>query len=213
MDVSLLRADRYDSLFVSNVHDMIKTFCRSEKKRSIAVARIVSLLRQRLGSSELKTAHTVVAPTSRRQLTGKAVIMYSVTEWPPFLVDAMDKVGMCEADFGGDKRLFVMYVSEKCAWRGVVAIVTPAEGFFPETEREPRPLNTMPAQSVGRYFCPGGCSAPGCPLMARGETPGKLMACERCRVAQYCSKQCQAADWRAHKPVCGQCASIATLRD
>ena len=28
---------------------------------------------------------------------------------------------------------------------------------------------------------------------------GKLLVCQRCRTAYYCSKECQRADWKGHK--------------
>lgn len=32
----------------------------------------------------------------------------------------------------------------------------------------------------------------------------QVQKCARCRIAQYCSKQCQIGDWPAHKLVCGK---------
>jgi len=33
-------------------------------------------------------------------------------------------------------------------------------------------------------------------------TPEKLKYCGRCKVAKYCSRECQAADWRRHRSEC-----------
>jgi len=33
-------------------------------------------------------------------------------------------------------------------------------------------------------------------------TKGKLMQCSRCKLAYYCSKDCQKADWKSHKEFC-----------
>jgi hypothetical protein len=35
-----------------------------------------------------------------------------------------------------------------------------------------------------------------------GATDLKLMLCTRCRDVSYCSRDCQAQDWKAHKAVC-----------
>lgn len=42
-----------------------------------------------------------------------------------------------------------------------------------------------------------------------GQKP-KLLRCARCNVAKYCSKECQAAHWKAggHKDVCKALASV-----
>ena len=32
-----------------------------------------------------------------------------------------------------------------------------------------------------------------------------LMVCSRCRIAQYCSRECQVADWSRHKGYCDEC--------
>lgn len=34
----------------------------------------------------------------------------------------------------------------------------------------------------------------------------KLMACRACHIAFYCSKECQVADWKRHKPACKKVA-------
>mmetsp|Transcript_19321 Transcript_19321/g.47782 ORF Transcript_19321/g.47782 Transcript_19321/m.47782 type:complete len:460 (-) Transcript_19321:385-1764(-) len=34
----------------------------------------------------------------------------------------------------------------------------------------------------------------------------KLLACSRCHSAYYCSKRCQRADWKNHKPFCKTCS-------
>jgi uncharacterized C2H2 Zn-finger protein len=35
----------------------------------------------------------------------------------------------------------------------------------------------------------------------------KLMKCQRCKVAYYCNKECQAADWKSHKKLCKELGS------
>jgi hypothetical protein len=39
-----------------------------------------------------------------------------------------------------------------------------------------------------------------CKLEMEDQT--KLMQCAKCRATSYCSRECQAADWPSHKPVC-----------
>jgi hypothetical protein len=34
------------------------------------------------------------------------------------------------------------------------------------------------------------------------DAPGKLSRCSRCRIVQYCSRDCQDADWPRHKLFC-----------
>jgi TPR repeat protein len=41
-----------------------------------------------------------------------------------------------------------------------------------------------------------------CALCATQGTNGKLMKCSRCKHVQYCSRECQAADWKNHKKLC-----------
>ena len=35
-----------------------------------------------------------------------------------------------------------------------------------------------------------------------------LMVCSRCRILQYCSRECQVADWAEHKGYCKECVSV-----
>ena len=37
---------------------------------------------------------------------------------------------------------------------------------------------------------------------ASGSTSEALLTCTRCKVAKYCSKECQKADWKEHKALC-----------
>jgi len=42
-----------------------------------------------------------------------------------------------------------------------------------------------------------------CSICETVETAGaKLLACARCQTTWYCSKVCQKADWKKHKPTC-----------
>eukprot|EP00009_Paramoeba_aestuarina_P008371 CAMPEP_0201509450 /NCGR_PEP_ID=MMETSP0161_2-20130828/2502_1 /ASSEMBLY_ACC=CAM_ASM_000251 /TAXON_ID=180227 /ORGANISM="Neoparamoeba aestuarina, Strain SoJaBio B1-5/56/2" /LENGTH=272 /DNA_ID=CAMNT_0047904401 /DNA_START=45 /DNA_END=863 /DNA_ORIENTATION=- len=51
------------------------------------------------------------------------------------------------------------------------------------------------------------CSAPGCPRTEKYGSP-KFAFCGGCKVAKYCGKDCQLADWKArHKKVCKECAA------
>ncbi|EER05690.1 hypothetical protein Pmar_PMAR011736, partial [Perkinsus marinus ATCC 50983] len=50
------------------------------------------------------------------------------------------------------------------------------------------------------WLCDTHCS--GC-FSKMGSINGKLKTCSRCKVARYCSTQCQASDWKAgHKREC-----------
>lgn len=54
---------------------------------------------------------------------------------------------------------------------------------------------------VRRYFIGSQC--------ARCRTvDAKLRKCAECRVATYCSRECQKSDWPTHKKVCARCADI-----
>ena len=51
---------------------------------------------------------------------------------------------------------------------------------------------SLKAECVAR----AGCAAVGC---ASEEASS---VCARCHAVRYCSRECQRADWRAHKPAC-----------
>lgn len=57
------------------------------------------------------------------------------------------------------------------------------------------------------------CNNPGCSnitgLTEKGTVRGKGCSCSGCRVARYCSKSCQVAHWKVHKPVCKMLAAAA----
>ena len=61
-------------------------------------------------------------------------------------------------------------------------------------------LSTGPELSVRPTNLTTLCSRPGCAI---GETEARLKSCARCKVAAYCSKECQVAAWKGgHKKVC-----------
>jgi hypothetical protein len=70
-----------------------------------------------------------------------------------------------------------------------------------ETRCPKEGCNTLIMKAAGRPN-PHNPNAPtGC---ARCGGPGEpsLMQCSKCHVAKYCSRECQAEDWGAHKEVC-----------
>lgn len=42
------------------------------------------------------------------------------------------------------------------------------------------------------------------------KAPANLKTCAKCKVAQYCDRDCQKADWKAHKKICNIFASANT---
>ena len=51
---------------------------------------------------------------------------------------------------------------------------------------------SLKAECVAR----AGCAAAGC------TSEEASSVCARCEAVRYCSRECQRADWRAHKPAC-----------
>ena len=41
-----------------------------------------------------------------------------------------------------------------------------------------------------------------CSACGKGNLATKLQACSVCKLALYCSKECQKRDWKQHKPHC-----------
>ncbi|EJD35009.1 hypothetical protein AURDEDRAFT_175918 [Auricularia subglabra TFB-10046 SS5] len=57
------------------------------------------------------------------------------------------------------------------------------------------------------------CDGPGCgKTVHEKETPGAFARCANCRLMQYCSRDCQKADWRdsgfPHKEICGMLQAL-----
>ncbi len=52
----------------------------------------------------------------------------------------------------------------------------------------------------------GWCCNKTCSLPGRKVERSKMLCCARCGEANYCSKECQKADWKSHKKVCGNTA-------
>ncbi|CAG9568823.1 MYND finger domain-like protein [Leishmania major strain Friedlin] len=91
-----------------------------------------------------------------------------------------------------------------------------AETFPPRVEDLPQPVcNSANCEAVAksRYLMdmedattaqgmpsPNGCFH--CHKGARGAATVPLQRCSRCKVAKYCSVECQKADWKVHKQVC-----------
>ena len=55
---------------------------------------------------------------------------------------------------------------------------------------------SLKAECVAR----AGCAAAGC----ASEDASRV--CARCEAVRYCSRECQRADWKAHKPACAAAA-------
>ena len=54
----------------------------------------------------------------------------------------------------------------------------------------------------------GQCYNPGCSHPGRKVERSKMFTCTRCGVANYCSFECQRADWKRHKHSCGNIAEM-----
>ena len=53
----------------------------------------------------------------------------------------------------------------------------------------------------------GLCYNPQCSIPGRKVERSKTMYCSRCRCISYCSRECQIAGWKIHKPSCDVCAA------
>ena len=56
---------------------------------------------------------------------------------------------------------------------------------------------SLKLESVAR----AGCAAAGC------ASEDAISACSRCQAVRCCSRECQRADWKAHKPACASAAA------
>lgn len=60
-----------------------------------------------------------------------------------------------------------------------------------------------PSQDLRRALLEAGENGELCPVCGKAETASARFAdCSKCRVARYCSKECQRKDWVVHKLVC-----------
>ena len=48
----------------------------------------------------------------------------------------------------------------------------------------------------------GRCCRRACPLPNRMTAKNTMVYCTKCKLANYCSRQCQEADWKMHKQLC-----------
>ena len=70
---------------------------------------------------------------------------------------------------------------------------TNLEEFWKQTEREAESLGGV--DRCFNFYC----------MKPATEVPGGLKKCTRCYIAEYCSRNCQAAHWKAaHRTVCGK---------
>ena len=53
----------------------------------------------------------------------------------------------------------------------------------------------------------GRCDNPGCSYPGRKVDRSKMFCCTRCGDANYCSVECQRANWKGHKEFCGMAAA------
>ena len=54
----------------------------------------------------------------------------------------------------------------------------------------------------------GWCFNPSCNLPERRVERSKMLCCTRCRHTNYCSVECQRANWNRHREVCGMAAEM-----
>jgi hypothetical protein len=78
------------------------------------------------------------------------------------------------------------------------------------------PINEKAKSSLARlqslallsnYECDAVKSCRNCEKTETQMDNALLMKCQRCKIAYYCSKECQVADWKSHKKVCKALAS------
>ncbi len=65
-------------------------------------------------------------------------------------------------------------------------------------------------KSVKKMGC---CYNPNCSQHARKVERSKMLCCSRCGIANYCSRECQKADWKSHKEGCGYIAEVKSAFD
>ncbi|GJE87541.1 zinc finger MYND domain-containing protein [Phanerochaete sordida] len=94
----------------------------------------------------------------------------------------------------------VIYVHLLCDTRGSVCFRR-----VRENEREMAALTGQPPENMPAPHVPGVVypAAAACTKCERDSTIDKTMSrCGRCKLARYCSKECQTADWPRHKTNC-----------
>jgi hypothetical protein len=122
----------------------------------------------------------------------------------------------------GDKKIAQLYASLACYFEDYMAVC------LHKTRAAPDASKLMDLQSVDdhtlvsyyrkRIPCAcldqkykevksvkkmGRCYNPSCSHPGRKVERSKMFSCTRCGVANYCSAECQRADWKIHKQICG----------
>lgn len=85
------------------------------------------------------------------------------------------------------------------SWSGFFSQLTKMTGQHADTKKE----STFDSDSQGAEVC-GGCKKDASSLSK------PLKHCAKCGEAWYCSRECQKADWKQHKKVCGKSSSNAS---
>lgn len=138
--------------------------------------------------------HVFVCTTTRHFCRGR-VTLNSSSQMPPLLVEYA-----ADAGFDLEDRLvYTLYWNDT---RDATVMVLPSDKrYFLGASTAPAFGYEAIPRDLGKYFANGRCCNLEC-----DKTGGAMRVCSACKVASYCSRECQLLDWRNHKNACADCS-------